>query len=166
MKLNTLLKEKVYESVSSVIPITAIVFILSVTIAPMTPGALVLFLFGALMLVFGMGFFTLGVDMSMIPMGEGIGVVMSKSKKITISLAVCFILGVLITVAEPDLQVLANQVPAIPNLTLILTVAIGVGIFLLLAEIRMLFKIPLSYALVFFISQRRVHIHRQLFRRL
>lgn len=150
MKLNTLLKEKVYESVSSVIPITAIVFLLSVTIAPMTPGALVLFLFGALMLVFGMGFFTLGVDMSMIPMGEGIGVVMSKSKKITISLAVCFILGVLITVAEPDLQVLANQVPAIPNLTLILTVAIGVGIFLLLAEIRMLFKIPLSYALVFF----------------
>ena len=62
MKLNTLLKEKVYESVASVIPITAIVFILSVTIAPMTPGALVLFLFGALMLVFGMGFFTLGVD--------------------------------------------------------------------------------------------------------
>lgn len=150
MKLNTLLKEKVYESVASVIPITAIVFILSITIAPMTPGALVLFLFGALMLVFGMGFFTLGVDMSMIPMGEGIGAVMSKSKKFTISLAVCFILGILITVAEPDLQVLAGQVPAIPNLTLILTVAVGVGIFLLLAEIRMLFKIPLSYALVFF----------------
>ena len=81
MKWNTRLKEKVYESIASVIPITAIVLILSISIAPMTPGALVLFLFGALMLVFGMGFFTLGVDMSMIPMGEGIGVVMSKSKK-------------------------------------------------------------------------------------
>ncbi len=148
MRLNTLLKEKVFESVASVIPITAIVLILSISIAPMTPGALVLFLFGAVLLILGMGFFTLGVDMSMIPMGEGIGVVMSKSKKITISLAVCFLLGILITVAEPDLQVLANQVPAIPNLTLILTVAIGVGIFLVLAEIRMLFKIPLSYALV------------------
>lgn len=150
MKRNTLLKEKVYESVASVIPITAIVLVLSVSIAPMTPGALVLFLFGALMLVLGMGFFTLGVDMSMIPMGEGIGVVMSKSKKITISLAICFLLGILITVAEPDLQVLAEQVPAIPNLTLIITVAVGVGIFLVLAELRMLFKIPLSYALVFF----------------
>lgn len=150
MKWNARLKEKVYESISSVVPITAIVLILSVSIAPMTPGALVLFLFGALMLVFGMGFFTLGVDMSMIPMGEGIGVVMSKSKKIGISLVVCMVLGILITVAEPDLQVLANQVPAIPNLTLILTVAVGVGIFLVLAEVRMLFNIPLSYVLVFF----------------
>ncbi len=148
MKWNARLKEKVYESISSVVPITAIVLILSVSIAPMTPGALVLFLFGALMLVFGMGFFTLGVDMSMIPMGEGIGVVMSKSKKIGISLVVCMVLGILITVAEPDLQVLANQVPAIPNLTLILTVAVGVGIFLVLAEVRMLFNIPLSYVLV------------------
>lgn len=150
MKWNTRLKEKVYESIASVVPITAIVLILSISIAPMTPGALILFLFGALMLVFGMGFFTLGVDMSMIPMGEGIGVVMSKSKKIGMSLIVCLILGILITVAEPDLQVLANQVPAIPNLTLILTVAIGVGFFLVLAEIRMLFNIPLSYVLVFF----------------
>lgn len=149
MKLNTLLKEKVYESIASVVPITAIVLALSISIAPMTSGALVLFLFGALLLILGMGFFTLGVDMSMIPMGEGIGVVMSKSKKITISLAVCFLLGILITVAEPDLQVLAEQVPAIPNLVLIITVAVGVGIFLVLAEIRMLFKIPLSYALVF-----------------
>lgn len=149
MKLNKLLKEKIYESIASVLPITAIVLVLSITIAPMTPGALILFLFGALMLIAGMGFFTLGVDMSMIPMGEGIGAVMSKSKKITISLAVCFILGILITVAEPDLQVLANQVPAIPNLTLILIVAVGVGIFLVFAQIRMLFKIPLSYVLVF-----------------
>lgn len=152
MKFSSRLKEKVYESISSVIPITVIVFLLSITATPMPSGTLVLFLFGALMLILGMGFFTLGVDMSMIPMGEGIGVVMSKTKKIIISLAVCFILGILITVAEPDLQVLANQVPAIPNLILILTVAIGVGIFLTLAQIRMLFKIPLSYTLLFFYS--------------
>lgn len=152
LKLNTLLKEKVYESIASVMPITVIVLLLSISISPMSSGALILFLFGAVLLILGMGFFTLGVDMSMIPMGEGIGVVMSKSKKITISLAVCFLLGILITVAEPDLQVLAEQVPAIPNLTLIITVAVGVGIFLVLAEIRMLFKIPLAYALVFFYS--------------
>ena len=150
MRHNEQLKEKVMESLSSVLPITVIVLIVSVTIAPLTPGTLVLFLFGAVMLVFGMGFFTLGVEMSMMPMGEGIGVQMSRSKRITLSLAVCFVLGMLITMAEPDLQVLAEQVPAIPNLTLILTVAIGVGLFLVVAELRMLLNIPLSYTLLLF----------------
>lgn len=150
MRFHHLLKEKVYESVVSVLPITAIVLLLSISVAPLSLGALVLFLFGALMLVLGMGFFTLGVDMSMIPMGEGIGAKMSKARKIIIPLSVLLILGVLITMAEPDLQVLAEQVPAIPNLVLIVTVAGGVGIFLVVAELRMLLKIPLSYTLVFF----------------
>lgn len=152
MAHNEQLREKVYESVSSVLPITAIVLLLSVTIAPLTPGILTLFLFGALLLIVGMGFFTLGVDMSMIPMGEGIGVQLSKAKKVIIPLFVCLILGVLITIAEPDLQVLAEQVPAIPNLVLLLTVSAGVGIFLVVAELRMLLKIPLSYTLLFFYS--------------
>ena len=150
MRFHELLKEKVYESIVSVLPITAIVLLLSVSIAPLSPVALVLFLFGALMLVVGMGFFTLGADMAMIPMGEGIGIEMSKAKKIGIPILICFIVGFLITMAEPDLQVLAQQVPAIPNLVLVLTVAVGVGIFLLLSELRMLLKIPLSYTLLFF----------------
>lgn len=150
MRHNELLREKVYESVTSVLPITAIVLLLSITIAPLSPGILTLFLFGAVLLIIGMGFFTLGVDMSMIPMGEGVGVQLSKARKIGIPLAVCFVLGILITLAEPDLQVLAQQVPAIPNLTLILTVAFGVGAFLVIAQLRILLKIPLSYILVFF----------------
>lgn len=150
MRFYELLKEKVNESVVSVLPITAIVLLLSITIAPLSPGALVLFLFGALLLILGMGFFTMGVDMSMIPMGEGIGAQMSKAKKIVIPILACFVLGLLITMAEPDLQVLAEQVPAIPNLVLVITVAIGVGFFLVIAELRMLLKIPLSYTLVFF----------------
>lgn len=147
---NKLLKEKVSESVSSVLPITLIVFLLSITLAPLSLSTFVMFLVGAVMLIVGMGLFTLGVDMSMIPMGEGIGVQMSKSKKILLSLAVCLVLGMIITIAEPDLQVLAEQVPSIPNLVLILTVAAGVGFFLLIAQLRMLLKIPLSYTLVFF----------------
>ena len=67
------------------------------------------------MLIIGMGFFTMGADMSMMPMGEGIGMEMSRTKNIGGPLLVCFILGMLITIAEPDLQVLAEQVPAIPN---------------------------------------------------
>lgn len=83
MRHNKLLMKKIYESVTSVLPITAIVMILSITIVPLTPGTLVLFLFGALMLVFVMGFFTLIAEMAMIPMGEGIGVVMGSSMYFT-----------------------------------------------------------------------------------
>lgn len=125
---------------------------LSISVAPLTPGTLVLFLFGALLLVGGMGLFTLGVDMSMTPMGEGIGVEMSKARRPWLPIAACFVLGMLITIAEPDLQVLAEQIPSIPNLVLILAVALGVGFFLVIAELRMLLKIPLSYALIFFYS--------------
>lgn len=150
LHIHELLKEKVYESVVSVLPITGIVLFLSISAAPLSPAALILFLFGALLLVFGMGFFTMGVDMSMIPMGEGIGVQMSKAKKLIVPMLVFFVLGLLITMAEPDLQVLAEQVPAVPNLVLMATVAVGVGIFLVIAELRMLLKIPLSYILVGF----------------
>ncbi len=80
--------EKTNESLSSVIPITAIVLLLSISIAPLTPGALILFLFGAVLLVVGMGLFTLGVDMSMTPMGEGIGVELAKRKRMGIPLLV------------------------------------------------------------------------------
>ena len=73
-RTKTVLGEKTREALASVLPITAIVLVLSITVAPLPPGALVLFLFGAVLLVAGMGFFTLGADMSMIPMGEGIGV--------------------------------------------------------------------------------------------
>ena len=150
MRQNELLMDKVYESVASVLPITVIVLALSISIAPLTPGTWTLFFFGALMLIFGMGFFTLGVEMSMIPMGEGIGVMMSRAKHVGIPLAICFVLGMVVTIAEPDLSVLAQQVPSIPNMALILTVAVGVGLFLMLAQVRIRLRIPLSYMLVFF----------------
>ena len=150
MRHNQLLKEKVYESVASVLPVTVIVLLLSITVAPLTAGTLVLFLFGALLLVIGMGFFTLGVDMSMIPMGEGIGASMAKSRRRIVPVLLCFLLGVLITVAEPDLTVLANQVPAIENPVIILSVAAGVGLFLVLSLLRTALKLPLSYVLIFF----------------
>ena len=146
------------ESLASVLPLTAIVFILSITLLPLSSGALVLFLFGAVMLIIGMGFSTMGADMSMMPMGEGIGMEMSRTKNIGGPLLVCFILGMLITIAEPDLQVLAEQVPAIPNKILILSVAAGVGLFLMIAQIRIFFHIPLAkmlwvfYPLVFLLA--------------
>ena len=150
MRINKQLKEKNRESLASVLPITAIVFLLSITIAPLESGTLVLFLFGAILLVAGMGLFTLGVDMSMIPMGEGMGEVLSRLKSPLLFILSYFLLGVLTTVAEPDLQVLAEQVPAIENLVLILTVAVGVGIFLVIAALRIRNAIPLRRLLVVF----------------
>lgn len=148
-------QKKLHESVTSVLPITAIVFLLSVTIAPLEPGAMVLFLFGAVLLVIGMGLFTMGVDMSMIPMGEGVGTVLSRRKGLLIPILLYFLLGVLSTAAEPDLTVLAEQVQGIPNRVLIFTVAGGVGLFLVLATLRVRWGVPLrrlllvSYFLVF-----------------
>ena len=148
VRINSLLLEKIKESLSSVLPITAIVLALSVTIVPLTPGVLVLFLFGAFLLIVGVGMFTLGVDMSMTPMGSAIGVTMSRARHMAAPLTVAFVLGMLITVAEPDLTVLAQQVPAIPNQVLIFTVAAGVGVFLVVALLRVMLKIPLSLLLV------------------
>ncbi len=150
MRINKQLTEKIRESMASVLPITAIVFLLSITIAPLDPGTLVLFLFGAILLVGGMGLFTMGVDMSMIPMGDGMGVAISKNKFFLLPIAVYFLLGVLTTMAEPDLQVLANQVPAIDNMVLILTVAVGVGLFLVIAAMRIRNGIPLRRLLLLF----------------
>ena len=150
MHMNPQLLETIRESRASVLPITAIVLLLSVSLVALTPGALVLFLFGSLLLIVGLGIFTLGVDMSMTPMGSGIGVYLSKSKSRALPLLTAFALGVIITVAEPDLTVLAAQVPAIPTRRLIVTVAAGVGIFLVLALLRVMLKIPLSYLLVGF----------------
>ncbi len=145
-----LLKEKLAESVSSVLPITAIVLLLSITIAPVSSGVLVLFLFGSLLLIFGMSVFTMGAGMSMQPMGEGIGVEISKSKNKWLPLLLCLALGIIITIAEPDLTVLAEQIPSIPNMVLILAVAVGVGVFLLLSFLRTSLGIPLSKMLLVF----------------
>lgn len=144
------LREKMAESLSSVLPITAIVLLLSITIAPVNSGVLVLFLFGSLLLIFGMSLFTMGAGMSMQPMGEGIGVQISKSRKLLLPLIICFALGVIITIAEPDLTVLAEQIPSIPNMVLILAVAIGVGLFLVVSLLRTAFSIPLSRLLLVF----------------
>lgn len=145
-----LLREKMAESLSAVLPITAIVLLLSITIAPVSSGVLVLFLFGSLLLIFGMSLFTMGAGMSMQPMGEGIGVQISKFRKLPLPLIICFALGVIITIAEPDLTVLAEQIPSIPNMVLILAVAIGVGLFLLVSLLRTALGIPLSRLLLLF----------------
>lgn len=138
------------ESLVSVLPIAIIVLILSVTCVPLAAGVLVLFLFGTILLILGMSFFTVGSGMSMEPLGDGIGKSLNKRDKMLIPLLICFVLGFLITVSEPDLQVLAEQVPTIPNTMLICCVGIGVGIFLSITFIRNKKNIPLRNLLWIF----------------
>ena len=148
--MNQVLREKVKEALSSVLPITFIILLLSVTITPMPLDMLVLFLVGTVMLILGTGLFSLGTDLAMTPMGEGIGAQLPKTRNIWLVCGVTFLIGLLITMAEPDLQVLADQVPSIPNAVLIWTVALGVGSFFVIAILRTLFQVPLSKLLVIF----------------
>ena len=140
----------VKEALQSVLPIAVILFILSISLAPLDAGLLVMFLFGTFLLIIGMSFFMVGSEISMEPLGEGIGIQISKTKQTLISFVVCMVLGILITIADPDLQVLAEQVPSIPNMVLILCVAVGVGIFLSIAMIRTRKGIPLTKMLLLF----------------
>ncbi len=142
--------EKCRESVGAVAPIGLIVLLLHVTVAPMPGGMLSLFLLGLLMLIVGMCLFSLGADLSMMPMGERIGAQLTRSKNLTLLIVTALVMGVLITVAEPDLQVLATQVPAVPDHVLIFGVAAGVGLFLALALLRIVFRLSLRWFLVGF----------------
>ena len=144
------LREKLLEALQAVLPIVAIVLVLCFSLAPVSPSILLCFLLGAAMIIVGIMFFTLGAEMSMSPMGERVGAMLTKSRSIPLIIGVGFLLGFLITISEPDLQVLANQVPSIPNMTLILSVAAGVGLFLVVAFLRMLLGIALPKLLVVF----------------
>lgn len=99
----------VKEALQSVLPIAVILFILSISLAPLDAGLLVMFLFGTFLLIIGMSFFMVGSEISMEPLGEGIGIQISKTKQTLISFVVCMVLGILITIAEPDLRSLLNR---------------------------------------------------------
>ena len=109
-------KEKFTETLKAVFPIIVIVLLLCFTIAPISPSIVMAFLIGGVLLIVGMLLFSIGVDLSMTPMGERVGTTMTKSKKLSIVILVGFIMGFVITLSEPDLQVLAQQVPSVPNM--------------------------------------------------
>ena len=143
---------KIQEALVSALPITAIVYILALTpLFDMSVTELITFTVGAVLLVLGIGLFNLGADLAMTPMGAHVGAGLSKQKKLSLLLSVCFVLGMLITIAEPDLQVLANQVRAVMNGTvLIYAVGIGVGAFLVIAILKIVFRVSLSNILMLF----------------
>ena len=147
-----LMKNKLFESLKSVLPIALIVLLLSVTIVPISTGDMFLFLVGVVCLIFGMSLFTVGSEMSMQPLGSKIGLTVGASSKIWIIAFISFIIGILVTISEPDLQLLAEQVNGLENMLLILTVSVGVGIFLAIAVMRIVFKWDLTIIMITFYS--------------
>ena len=143
---------KIKEALISALPITAIVYI--VALLPWFDFSgleLVNFSISAVLLILGIGFFNMGADLAMTPMGSSVGAGLSKQRKLWLLLSVCFVMGLLITVAEPDLQVLANQVSSVMNgQVLIYVVGFGVGAFLLVAILRIVFPRRLSNILMLF----------------
>ncbi len=146
-----ILLSKLKEALISVLPVTVIILILAATpIVNISGREIGIFCASAVLLILGIGLFNMGADLAMTPMGEHIGAGLTKSKKLTVLLVVCFIMGVLITIAEPDLSVLAEQVSTVMNsMLLIVMVGVGVGLFLLLAVCKIVFKKNLSMLLMF-----------------
>lgn len=136
--------EKLKESTQSVLPVSGILLLLHLTIAPMPMWTFLMFLAGVILFIIGMSIFSMGADTAMMPIGEAIGAELTKTKKLWLIIISAFLLGVVVTIAEPDLQVLTKQVPAVPDMTLVIAVAAGVGVFLVLALLRILFQFSLS----------------------
>ena len=153
-----ILFSKLKESLISVVPIVAIVLIISFTpLVSLTVRETVVFAVCAVLLILGIALFNLGADLAMTPMGIHVGEGLTRSKKIMILVAVCFFMGLLITIAEPDLTVLANQVKDImpgkgdvSKWILIITVGLGVGLFLVIGILKIIFKQSLGPLLMFF----------------
>ena len=150
--MNKQLLLKIKEALVSVLPITLFVIILNFTpIINFSQKEMLVFVFSSVCLILGIGLFNLGADMAMSPMGEQVGSGLSKTKSLKIVLLVCFFMGLFITIAEPDLKVLAYQVQSMINSTfLIFAVGFGVGFFIILSILKIVFKINLSSLLMFF----------------
>ena len=141
------LRKKLKESFFSVFPIVMIVLAISLLLGNIPGPLFVKFIISAFLLFLGIGFFSLGADQSMMPIGQNIASTLTKKKKVWLLLLACLLMGFIITIAEPDLAVLANQIPSINKWVFICVVGIGIGICFVLGAIRILFGIPIAYLL-------------------
>lgn len=148
--MQNIIKLKLVEALKSILPIAGVVFALSITLVPMDTGNFLLFLLGIVCLILGLSVFTMGAEMSMQALGAKIGNYLASSGKVWLIMFVSFVIGVIVTISEPDLVILADQVSEVPNLVLILTVSLGVGIFLVIAVLHIIFKVKLSVLLMVF----------------
>ncbi len=146
------LSEKFRETLSSVLPIMAIVLLLSFTVAPLGAELNIRFLVGGVLLIFGLTLFLAGVDLGILPIGERSGAALTAKKSLPLLLCVSFVIGVMVTIAEPDVQVLADQIrsvaPSVNKWSLVFMIAAGIGLFVVLGLVRTMLSLKLKYLLV------------------
>lgn len=144
-----IIKEKIQEAMSSIVPVMIIMLVIGIYLQ-FNFVTMLSILISTILLILGITLFTLGADLSMIEIGKTISSELLKTRKVSIIAIVSFIVGVVITIAEPDLKVLADQMTAISSSTLILCVGVGVGLFLSIAAIRIIYQINLKLIIAFF----------------
>lgn len=149
-KDKTAITEKIREAARSVFPIVLIVVLLCFCVLPVGTDIMLSFLIGTVFVILGIGLFSLGADISMVPIGTKVGTALTKTRRLGLILPVAFILGFAVTVAEPDLQVLAATVPHINSAVLLITVGVGVGFFLTVCMLRIITGINLRRLLIVF----------------
>jgi hypothetical protein len=147
------IKDSIKESFLAILPVSVVVILLQVLLIGLPFEKFMLFLVGLVMVTFGLMFFLIGVNIGLLPVGEVIGKALPKSKKNWLIISAGLLLGIAVTVAEPDVRVLATQIEevsegGITSLILILSVGLGVGIFVGLAMVRTIYKISLPYLLI------------------
>lgn len=154
--------EKLKETFVSIGPIALIVLLLNWTIAPLGDGMTLTFIVSAIFTIVGLALFLLGADIGIIPMGEKAGSALTSKKNLPLLLISSFVIGFIITIAEPDVQVLAGQVssvnPNIKSITLLIMIAVGIGFFVSLGLLRTVLQIPIKilyvgfYVIVFILA--------------
>jgi len=140
------LKKSFNDAFTTIIPVVFVVFLIALFIN-IKSTIVISFLFSSLILIIGSALFTFGAELSLILIGNKIGKNLVKSNKISLILVVSFIIGTVITIAEPDLIVLAEQITSLSSITLILLISLGVGLCTLLAAARSLFSLNLNVML-------------------
>ena len=147
------LLQKFRETLSSVLPIMVIVLVLGLTVAPLGAGLIVRFLVGGVLLIFGLTLFLAGVDIGILPIGERSGAALTAKKSLPLLLGVSFVIGVMVTIAEPDVQVLADQIQGVAagvnKWSLVMMIAAGIGLFVVLGLLRTMLSLKLKYLLIF-----------------
>ncbi len=153
---------KLKETSISVVPVMVIVLILGFTAVPMGGMMLGRFVFGGLLLIIGLTVFLLGVDLGIQPMGERCGAELTKKRNLALLVGVAFVIGFMVTVAEPDIQVFGDQVRSVfshvNKLSLVVIIAVGVGLFIMIGLLRTVMNLSIkltlliTYALLFAVA--------------
>ena len=156
--------KKLKETCIAVLPISAVVILLALTITPLEGALLVKFLFGTVWIILGLTIFLTGCDIGIIPAGSFLGAALTARRNLPLLLASGLLIGVLITIAEPSLLILGQQAEKttgnVSAMTLVYWVSAGVGLFLVLGLARTVFQIPFrliiiaGYAVVFLLAAR------------